>query len=123
MFFDLIKAFERVPLDILVREAIALGYPLRILKLSLAAYRLLRVLGVSSVIAEGVIAVRGLTAGSGFAQSEMMISMVHAVERALAAHPQAQPTLRRRLGEALQPMNIPCMGLCQIAWCRHGRRQ
>ena len=37
---DLVKAFERVPHHILVREAKKLGYPLWLLRLSLAAYRL-----------------------------------------------------------------------------------
>ena len=41
---DLVKAFERVPHHILVRSAIKLGFPMWLLRLSLAAYRLPRVL-------------------------------------------------------------------------------
>ena len=37
---DLVKAFERVPHRLLVQEALELGFPLWILRLSLAAYRL-----------------------------------------------------------------------------------
>ena len=43
---DLAKAFERVPHHILVREAMRLGHPLGLLRLSLAAYRLPRTLRI-----------------------------------------------------------------------------
>ena len=62
---DLVKAFDLVPLWLLIREAIALDYPLRILRLSIATYQLKRVLRVGSVISKCVWAVTGITAGSG----------------------------------------------------------
>ena len=37
---DLVKVFDRTPHWLLIREAIALGYPLRLLKLSMAVYLL-----------------------------------------------------------------------------------
>ena len=43
---DLVKAFDRIPLWLLVREAIALGYPLRVLRLSVAVYKLGRVIRI-----------------------------------------------------------------------------
>ena len=46
---DLVKAFERVPHDILFREARRLKYPLWLLRLSLATYRLVRVVRVGGV--------------------------------------------------------------------------
>ena len=42
ILLDLVKAFERVPHDVLVHEAVALGYNLHLLKVSLAAHRLPR---------------------------------------------------------------------------------
>ena len=43
---DLVKAFDRVPHWLLLREAYALGYPIWMLKLSIATYRLPRVIRV-----------------------------------------------------------------------------
>ena len=43
---DLVKAFDRILLWLLVREAIALGYPLRVLRLSVAVYKLSRVIRI-----------------------------------------------------------------------------
>ena len=39
---DLVKAFERAPCWLLVQEAVAMGYPLWLLSLSIATYRLPR---------------------------------------------------------------------------------
>lgn len=90
---DLVKAFERVPHHILVREARRLGYPLLVLRLSLAAYRLPRTLRIGQVFSFLVTACRGITAGSGFATSEMKLIMLHIVEGALTFAPMVQPTL------------------------------
>ena len=46
---DLVKAFDSVPYGILVREAKQLGYPLRILRLSLLTYVMPRTLRLGSV--------------------------------------------------------------------------
>ena len=70
---DLVKAFERVPQDVLLREAAALGYPLWLRRLSIATYRLARVLRVGKVFSKTVVAWRGITAGSGFATTEMRV--------------------------------------------------
>ena len=53
VLLDLIKGFERIPHAILAREATRLGYPLWLLRLSLAAYRLPRSLRIDGVRAEG----------------------------------------------------------------------
>ncbi len=63
---DLVKAFERIPHDVLLREAIRLDFPFWILRLSLATYRLARVLRVGEVFSSLIWAVRGITAGSAF---------------------------------------------------------
>ena len=92
---DLVKAFDKVPLWLLIREAVALGYPLRILRLSIATYQLKRVIRVGSVISKTVQAVTGITAGSGFATSEMRLVMIRVIDRALTLYPTITPTLRR----------------------------
>ena len=42
----MVKAFERVPHDVLVQMAVAYGYPLRIIRLSIASYLLERVVRI-----------------------------------------------------------------------------
>ena len=77
VLLDLIKAFERIPHARLAREAAKLGYPLWLLRLSLAAYRLPRSLRIGQVYSFLVIACQGATAGSGTATTEMKIMMIH----------------------------------------------
>ena len=70
---DLVKAFETVPHHILVRFAIARGYPVVLLRLSLASYRLVRSVGVDGVYSRCIVATRGITAGAGFATVELEV--------------------------------------------------
>ena len=56
------KAFDSVPYHILVREAKDLGYPLRILRLSLLTYVMPRTLRVGLVFTKTLVARRGITA-------------------------------------------------------------
>ena len=49
---DLVKAFDRVPLWLLLQEATALGYPLRVLRLSIATYLLERVIRIGRVVSK-----------------------------------------------------------------------
>jgi len=51
---DLIKAFETVPHDVLVKAAHAKKYPLILLRLCLAAYRLQRTIGVDGIFSRKV---------------------------------------------------------------------
>ena len=90
---DLVKAFDRIPLWLLVREAIALGYPLRVLRLSVAVYKLSRVIRIGGVVSHSVIALKGIRAGSGFATSEMRLIMLRAVDTAVRLFPRVNPTL------------------------------
>ena len=77
---DLTKAFELVPHYVLLRAARALGYPLWLLRLSLAAYRMTRRIGVSGVYSRACRATRGITAGSGFAVVELRILLFNCIE-------------------------------------------
>lgn len=86
-------AFDKVPLWLLILEAIALGYPLRLLRLSIATYQLKRVIRVGSVIPKVVMATTGITAGSGFATEEMRLVTVRVIDRALTLFPTITPTL------------------------------
>ena len=40
VLLDLVKAFERIPYRVLMREALRLSYPLRLLRLVIATYKL-----------------------------------------------------------------------------------
>lgn len=89
----LAKAFERIPHHVLVREAAALGYPGRLIRLAVATCKMLRVLRVGQSLSQEVVAVCGITAGSGSATTEMRITMMRIVDRALFAQPSVGPTL------------------------------
>ena len=90
---DLVKAFDRVPLWLLIREAVELKYPLRILRLSIAVYKHRRTIRIGKVVSYCVWAKRGITAGSGFATTEMRLVMIRAVDRAKRQFPTVRPTL------------------------------
>ena len=55
---DLVKAFETVPHEVLARAAERAGYNMVILRLSIAAYRLLRVLSIEGVFSRPIRATR-----------------------------------------------------------------
>ncbi len=64
-FPDLVKAFEEVPHRFWVRAAIKHVYHFWILRMSLAAYRLPKTVGVNEVFSRIIIATCSITAGSG----------------------------------------------------------
>ena len=76
-----------------MREAVALGYPLKLLRLSIATYQLRRVIRVGNVASKVVWPLTGITAGSGFATTEMRLAMIRVIDRALTLHPAVTPTL------------------------------
>ena len=76
MLLDLVKAFETVPHHKLVAAAVSKGYSLVLLRLSLAAYRLSRSIGIDGVYSVCIQATRGITAGSGFATSELKLLLL-----------------------------------------------
>ena len=61
---DLAQAFDMVPRWVLIREGLDLGYPLWLLRLSLATYKTKRGVRVRKVVSGLVWAFRGMTAGS-----------------------------------------------------------
>ena len=80
---DLVRAFETVPHRVLVEAAKKKGYPMAILRLSIAAYTLCRAIGIDGVYSWLITATRGFTAGSGFATSELrvlMLDLIRAVQ-------------------------------------------
>ena len=77
---DLVKAFDMVPHWVLIREGIDLGYPMWLLRLSIATYKMKRVIRIRKVVSGVVVAIRGMTAGFGFATIEMRLVMINIIE-------------------------------------------
>ncbi len=71
----------------LVREAIALDFPLPLLRLSLAAYTLPRVLVVDGVCSSTVVARQGITAGSGMATTELRVLLLRLLDQVREQYP------------------------------------
>jgi len=84
---DLVKAFDNVPHDVIVRAARKHGFCLWVLRLSLAAYRMPRSVGIGGVYSRLIIATRGIAAGSGFAVSELRALMLDIVDSTLRRWP------------------------------------
>ena len=93
VLLDLVKAFDRIPHWLLLREAIALGFPLWYLRLALATYKLKRVLKIGACLSDEVVAYRGITAGSGSACTEIKLCMIRLVDKAWKLCPMVTPTL------------------------------
>ena len=85
---DLAKCFEVIPHDILAQEALAVGFPLPLLRLSLAACRLPRTLAVNGNYSSFVNAQRGITAGSGTATTELRVLLLRLLDRVSKRFPQ-----------------------------------
>ena len=94
----LVKALERIPHHVLVREAAGLGYPGWLIRLAVATRGARRVLRLWQALSQEVVAVRGITAGSGSATTEMRITMIRIVDRALVVHPSVADAIFRRPG-------------------------
>ena len=76
-----------------VREAVALGYPLKILRLSIAVYRSNRAIRIDGVVSHTVLALRGVTAGSGLATTAMRVIMIRVVDAAVKLFPRVNPSV------------------------------
>lgn len=75
-----------------MKEAIALGYPLWFIRVSLQAYKLKRVIKVWKVVSKEAQAFRGITAGSGTVTTEMRLVMIRIILRAINARPTVVPS-------------------------------
>ena len=72
---DMTKAFETIPNKVLPHTARKHGYNLALLRLSVAALRLPGSVGLDGVQSAPMTATRDITAGSGFAITELRILM------------------------------------------------
>ncbi len=92
LLLDMIKCFEHVALQALIEEAIAVGYPIFVLQLSVASYLLPRSIRIDGVYSRLIVAKRGITAGSVFATTELRVLLIRALDRVVRAVPQAPLT-------------------------------
>ena len=90
---DLVKAFDSIPYDWLVRQAERFGYNLWMLRLSISAYRLGRVLVIDGCCSRTVVGARGLTAGSALATIELRVLLIQWADRAAAVTLHARITI------------------------------
>ena len=88
LLLDMEKAFERVPHDWLLLQARRYAYPLSVIRLSLEAYRLERVVTVGDACAFPVRPTGGITAGSVHATIELRLLLLQWLDEALAYNPQ-----------------------------------
>ena len=78
--YEIFRREDRpVPHCLLAAAAVAKGYPLVILRLSLASYRLARSVGIEGNYSRLIVACRGITAGSGFATSELRVLLLDVI--------------------------------------------
>ena len=57
----------------MVQIELEMGYPLALLRICLASYRIKRSIGIEGVYSKTVVATRGITAGSGTATTELKL--------------------------------------------------
>ena len=84
---DLVKAFERIPHHLLVLAAMKHGYCLVLLRLSLDAYRCTRTLVDNKVCSRLILALCGITAGSGTAATELRMLVLDVIDQAYVLFP------------------------------------
>ena len=84
---DMVKAFERVPHDWLVRQGSRYAYPMQILKLSIAAYRLARCIVIDGICSVLMVVGRGITAGSVHATIELRLLLIEWLDKTVNLFP------------------------------------
>ena len=84
---DLVKAFNRVSHAALLVAAERWSFPLWILRLSVAAYRMGRRIAINGLLSNVIYACRSITAGSTFATTELRLLLLSALESVAAAFP------------------------------------
>ena len=93
VLLDQDKAFDRVPHHHVVRAAREWGYPIPILRLSLAAYKMERVVGIGGVFSRTIRPFRGLAAGSVHATRELRALMIGVFDKVTRMSPSAELTV------------------------------
>ena len=93
MLLDLVKAFDRVPHRWLVQNAHLYDFPMLILRVSIAAYLLGRVICVDGVVSSIISATRSITAGSVLATIEMRLLLIRCVDETVYRFPEVVVTL------------------------------
>ena len=83
---DLVKAFERVPHHWLVRQSERYRYPMAILRLSIAAYRLSRCITIEGVCSVLLQATRGITAGAVHATIELRLLLIQWLDETVSLY-------------------------------------
>ena len=74
---DIAKCYDNVRFKILYESAVKYGFPLCLLRASMGSYRWPRVLMWNyGLVAEGLQPQRGIAAGSGFAQAEIVLYLL-----------------------------------------------
>jgi len=76
VMLDMVKAFERVSHQWLVNQGQRYEYPMRVLRLSIAAYRLGRCIAIDGICSELMVASRGITAGAVHATIELRLLLI-----------------------------------------------
>ena len=88
---DLKKAYENVCHPQLAREAAALGFPLRLLKLALFFYRLPRVITIRGCATAMVRTSQTIVAGCSFATTLMRVVFMRTIDAIIVRHPRVTP--------------------------------
>ena len=84
--WDVSKAFDRVPRDKLVHTAVSLGYPMELLRLSLASYEWQRTIIDGRLAADPLTPTVGIGPGSGFATYELAALLLASMRALQTAH-------------------------------------
>ena len=93
VMLDLVKAFEYVPYDKMVEAAVAMGYPIWMLRLSVAAYKATRRVGVLKAMSRSVRPRRGIGAGGGLAIVELKLVVIPIMDRVIMRYARAVLTI------------------------------
>jgi hypothetical protein len=89
VLLDLVKAFERVPHSWLVAQAHKYEYPMKVLKLCIAAYLHPRTIVVDGVYTCLMLATRGIVAGSVTATIELRALLIEFLDDTSRLFPRA----------------------------------
>jgi len=93
VLFDLVKAFESVPLEKVWARGLELGFPAGILRLALEVCSFTRHLTLEGVVAQGVDTLSAILAGLSFATDLLFVVFVGPCDRLMEAWPRLNLSL------------------------------